>query len=123
MLFKQTLFSETWKTKYHSVGFEVLTTVVMKSSVFWDITPCSSLQVGRRFGRWRRHVLPKCRLIFSRLQSVTSRRQNSSKGHFVRLRKRIEETNETKKGRKETKQRGQKARRKEKEIRIKNGTK
>jgi predicted membrane protein len=25
------------------VGFEVLTAVVMKSSVFWDITPCSLL--------------------------------------------------------------------------------
>jgi hypothetical protein len=24
-----------------NVGFEVLTAVVMKSSVFWDITPCS----------------------------------------------------------------------------------
>jgi hypothetical protein len=24
------------------VGFEVLTPVVMKSSIFWDITPCSS---------------------------------------------------------------------------------
>jgi hypothetical protein len=27
------------------VGFEVLTAVVMKSSVFWDITPCSPLKV------------------------------------------------------------------------------
>jgi hypothetical protein len=33
------------------VGFEFLTTVVMKSSVFWDITPCSPLQVNRSFGR------------------------------------------------------------------------
>jgi hypothetical protein len=30
------------------VGFEVLTPVVMKSSVFWDITPCSPLKVNRR---------------------------------------------------------------------------
>jgi hypothetical protein len=27
------------------VGFEVLTAVVMKSSIFWDITPCSPLNV------------------------------------------------------------------------------
>jgi hypothetical protein len=28
-----------------SVGFEVLTAVVMKKSIFWDITPCSPLQM------------------------------------------------------------------------------
>jgi hypothetical protein len=32
------------------VGFEVLTVVVMKSTIFWDITPCSPLSVNRRFG-------------------------------------------------------------------------
>jgi hypothetical protein len=32
------------------VGFEVLTAVVMKSNIFWDITPCSLLKVNRRFG-------------------------------------------------------------------------
>jgi hypothetical protein len=30
--------------------FEVLTAVVMKSTIFWDITPCSPLKVGRHFG-------------------------------------------------------------------------
>jgi hypothetical protein len=34
----------------YCVGFEVLTAVVMKSTVFWDITPCSPLSVDRRFG-------------------------------------------------------------------------
>jgi hypothetical protein len=29
------------------VGFEVLTPVVMKSSIFWDISPCSLLKVNR----------------------------------------------------------------------------
>jgi hypothetical protein len=28
------------------VGFEVLTTVVMKNTIFWDITPCSLLKVN-----------------------------------------------------------------------------
>jgi hypothetical protein len=32
------------------VGFEVFTPVVMKSFIFWDITPCSLLKVNRRFG-------------------------------------------------------------------------
>jgi hypothetical protein len=29
-----------------SVEFEVLTTVVMKSSIYWDITPCSPLEAN-----------------------------------------------------------------------------
>jgi hypothetical protein len=29
---------------------EVLTAVVMRSSFFWDLTPCSPLNVNRRFG-------------------------------------------------------------------------
>jgi hypothetical protein len=36
---------------YHFVGFEVLTAVVVKSSIFCDIKPCSPLKVNRRFGR------------------------------------------------------------------------
>jgi hypothetical protein len=30
--------------------FEVCTAVIMKSTIFWDITPCSPLKVNRRFG-------------------------------------------------------------------------
>jgi hypothetical protein len=36
------------------IGFQVLTAVVMKSPIFWDITPCSPLKVNRRFGEKRR---------------------------------------------------------------------
>jgi hypothetical protein len=32
------------------VGFEVLTPVVMKSCVSWDITQCSALKLNLRFG-------------------------------------------------------------------------
>jgi hypothetical protein len=32
------------------VGFDVLTAMVMKSTIFWDIRPCSPLKVKRRFG-------------------------------------------------------------------------
>jgi hypothetical protein len=37
-----------------SVGFEVFTAVVMKSIIFWDMTPCSPLSCARRFllARW-----------------------------------------------------------------------
>jgi hypothetical protein len=39
------------------VGFEVLTTVVMKNTIFWDIMPCSPLSVNRRFGEiYRLHL-------------------------------------------------------------------
>jgi hypothetical protein len=37
------------------VGFKVLTAVVMESTIFWDITPCSPLKINRRLGG-------KCRL-------------------------------------------------------------
>jgi hypothetical protein len=32
------------------VGFEVLTVVVMKSTVFWDIMPCNPVKVKQHFG-------------------------------------------------------------------------
>jgi hypothetical protein len=34
----------------HYVGFEVLIAVVMKSTIFWDVTSCRPLKVNRRFG-------------------------------------------------------------------------
>jgi hypothetical protein len=35
---------------YKHVGFEVITTVVMKSTIYCDITACSPLRVNRCFG-------------------------------------------------------------------------
>jgi hypothetical protein len=35
---------------FHLIRFEVLIAVVMKVSIFWDITPCSPLKVNGRFG-------------------------------------------------------------------------
>jgi hypothetical protein len=65
---------------YGYVGFEVFTAVVMKSSIFWDITPCSPLIFNQRFRgtyclilrpwRWRRYVQPKRRLTFNSLDGV-----------------------------------------------------
>jgi hypothetical protein len=39
------------------VGFEVYTAVVMKSIIFWDMTPSSLLSFNRRFGgTYRLHL-------------------------------------------------------------------
>jgi hypothetical protein len=48
-IFKKLILHFKVYIKY--VGFEVLTAVVMKSTVFWDITPCILLSVNRRLGR------------------------------------------------------------------------
>jgi hypothetical protein len=34
------------ETAYIYVGFEILIAVVTKSSIFWDITPCSPLKAN-----------------------------------------------------------------------------
>jgi hypothetical protein len=36
--------------KNYFVGFDVVTAMVMKITIFPDITPCSPLKVNRRFG-------------------------------------------------------------------------
>jgi hypothetical protein len=41
---------ENMKKKNKVVGFEVLTAVVMKSSVFWDVTLSSPLKVSQHLG-------------------------------------------------------------------------
>jgi hypothetical protein len=78
-------------------GFKVLTAVAIKSTIYWDITPCSPLKVNRRFGesfrphlqvrrtnqarnqceskwRWRRCVPPKCRWTFNGQHDVISQK-------------------------------------------------
>jgi hypothetical protein len=46
--------------KHCFIGFEVLIVVIIKSVIFWDITPCSPLKVNRIFGvTYRRHL--QCR--------------------------------------------------------------
>jgi hypothetical protein len=62
------------KTNASILGFEVLTTVIVKSSIFWNITPCSPLKVNRRFGETSSRVPPaftqvSC-LVYSPLKMV-----------------------------------------------------
>jgi hypothetical protein len=65
----------------HSVGFEVLTPVVMKSTVFFDTTP---LKGSRRFGgTCRLHIPPKRQLTFSGLHDVISRKKILCNRKFV----------------------------------------
>jgi hypothetical protein len=45
-------------TEEQCVGFEVLTAVVTKRSIFWDITPCSPSKVNPRFRGTSRANLP-----------------------------------------------------------------
>jgi hypothetical protein len=73
-----------------NVGFEVVTEVLMKSTIFWDITPCIPLKGNLPFGgtyrlhlqgrisrviyqrESRRYVRPKRRLTFNGLHGVLS---------------------------------------------------
>jgi hypothetical protein len=52
------------------VGFEVSTAVVMKSIIFWDMTPCSPSSFNRRFGGTY-HLLATCLLVFAEIISST----------------------------------------------------
>jgi hypothetical protein len=47
------------------VGFEVFTAVVMKSIIFWDMTPCSPSSFNRGFGgTYRLHLhVASCSLV------------------------------------------------------------
>jgi hypothetical protein len=47
---KELSLEPKFSAKYCHVGLEVLTPVVMKSSIFWDIASWSPVKVNRRFG-------------------------------------------------------------------------
>jgi hypothetical protein len=59
------------ESKY--IPFKVFTAVVMKSTIFWDITPCSLLSVNRRFGGTYRLHLQGRRNTFFRVEEIRSR--------------------------------------------------
>jgi hypothetical protein len=46
-----------FKKIFSNVGFQVLTALVVKSTIFWDTTPYSPFSVNRRFGgTYRLHL-------------------------------------------------------------------
>jgi hypothetical protein len=52
-----TFLCQEVKQSCYSVGFEVLTAVVVKSTALWDIKQCSPVSVNRRFGgTYRLHL-------------------------------------------------------------------
>jgi hypothetical protein len=52
------------------IGFEVLTKVVMKGTIFWDITPCSPLKANQHFGE--KHVQEGSNLQYRRHEATFS---------------------------------------------------
>jgi hypothetical protein len=44
------VYTSKMEESFHALGCEVLTAVVMKSNIFWDLTPYSPLKVNRSFG-------------------------------------------------------------------------
>jgi hypothetical protein len=62
---------------YKHVGTH--TSIILKSTIFWDITPCSPMRVNRRFGehiawRWRWYVPPKSWSTLNRLHGIISQK-------------------------------------------------
>jgi hypothetical protein len=55
----------TQRTMFKYVGFEVFTAVVMKSIIFWDMTPCSPLSFNQRSGGTYRLYLQRRKNRFS----------------------------------------------------------
>jgi hypothetical protein len=58
------------------VRLEIFTAVIMKSSISWDITPCSPLKVCRRFGR-------TCRLHLQGRRMSRARNQSESRALLI----------------------------------------
>jgi hypothetical protein len=71
----------------YCVGFEVLTAVVMKSSIFWDIMSCSPLKVTPRFGGTCRLHLQIRRMSQTTNEREAGCKQSSEDGGDVFLRK------------------------------------
>jgi hypothetical protein len=63
------------------VGFEVFTAVVLKSSFFWDMTPCSALSGTRRFGAtYRLHL--QCLIIVQQSSEQPRTHHRTTRRHI-----------------------------------------
>jgi hypothetical protein len=92
---KAKIRADIYSTLYHCIqlniigcyigifGFEVLTAVPMKSSIFWDIMPCSLMKVNWLFGETC-HFHPQCGAISqARNQHEAGRRQSCTMWHCI----------------------------------------
>jgi hypothetical protein len=68
----------TSKKKVNFAQFEVLIAVVMKISVFWDITPCSLVKVNRLLGGTSRILRQGRRMSEERNQHEVGSKQGNS---------------------------------------------
>jgi hypothetical protein len=82
------------KNKFGHVGCEVLTTVVMRSPIFRDKTPCSALKVNLHFGwkyslhfqgRRRRQTWNQCESRWLYLQSAFTLVSCSAYSHTLKI--------------------------------------
>jgi hypothetical protein len=67
-------------------GPEVLTAVVMKSSIFWDIRPCSLLKANQSFGGTCHSHLQGQTISQARNQQEAGNKQTSEDGGDMFLR-------------------------------------
>jgi uncharacterized membrane protein len=61
------------------IGFDVLTTVFMKNTIFWDIKSCIPLKVNRRFG-------VTCHILFQSRRIIRPRNKRDGGGTRSTLR-------------------------------------
>jgi hypothetical protein len=85
---KNTRVDTTFRDQRSYFGFEVLTAVVMKTTLFWDITPCSSFKFNRRFGGTYRLHLQGRRISRARNQHEGDRKQSLMPVDFQRTTRR-----------------------------------
>jgi hypothetical protein len=59
------IISGNYSSKSHCVGFEVLTAVDMKTSIFWGLRPCIPLGANRIFAEgYRPHLQETITVLF-----------------------------------------------------------
>jgi hypothetical protein len=73
---KDTNFCLTEKTVSLWVGFKVIKTAVLKSCIFWNMTPCNPLRVSRRFRETCRLLLQGQRINHARNQCEAGSKQS-----------------------------------------------
>jgi hypothetical protein len=69
------VFKPLWPEHRILVGYGVLIPVTIRITVFWDVTPCSHVEIQRRFGGKPRLYLPSRRVSQARQQQAAGGNQ------------------------------------------------